>query len=83
MESSMAVCVLRNPLQHIPMAVNTAMALPSIHPWVMKPGIRLRAAPTAPRAVIGKATRCGSWNPNSHSNTKSILLASQGSSSTP
>ena len=46
-------------------------------------GYQLRAAPTAPSAVMGNATRCGSWKPKSHSNTKSILLASHGSSSTP
>ena len=55
--SSMAVCVLRNPLQHIPIAVKTAIAFPSIHPASMKLGISPKAAPTAPRAVMGKAIR--------------------------
>ena len=55
--SSIAVWVLRYPLQHIPIAVNTAIAFPSIHPADMKLGTRPKAAPTAPRAVIGNAMR--------------------------
>ena len=54
-ESSMAVCVLKKPLQHMPIAVNTAMALPSTHPLATKLGTKLNAAPTAPNAVMGKA----------------------------
>ena len=34
----MAVWVLKYPLQHMPMAVNTAMALPSAQPEAMKVG---------------------------------------------
>ncbi len=34
----MAVWVLKKPLQHIPMAVNTATSLPVIHPLAIKGG---------------------------------------------
>ena len=52
-ESNIAVCVERNPLQHIPIAVQTAIAFPSINPSAANFGIRLKAAPTAPSEVIG------------------------------
>ena len=77
------MCVERKPLQHMPIAVNTAMALPSIQPCDMKLGTRLKAAPTAPRAVIGKAIRLGLVKPNNHLNTKSIFSPIQGRSFTP
>lgn len=55
-ESNIAVCVERNPLQHIPIAVQTAIAFPSINPSAANFGIRPKAAPTAPSEVIGKDT---------------------------
>lgn len=74
-ESSIAVCVERNPLQHIPIAVHTAMAFPFTNPSSMNLGIRLKAAPTAPRDVMGNATNSVCSNPNSHSKTTFILPA--------
>ena len=73
-ESSMAVCVLKNPLQHIPMAVNTAMALPFRRPSAMKRGMRPKAAPTAPSDVIGKANSSGFLKPKSHSKMKFLCV---------
>ena len=74
-ESSIAVCVERNPLQHIPIAVHTAMALPFTKPSSINLGIRLKAAPTAPRDVIGNATNSVCSNPNNHSKTTLIFPA--------
>ena len=52
------------------MPVNTAIAFPSIQPCERKFGTRLNAAPTAPSAVMGKATWCGSVKPNKGSNSQ-------------
>ena len=61
----MAVWVLRYPLQHMPMAVKTAMALPLMMPSVMKRGTKPSAAPTAPSAVIGNDTSAPLSKPKS------------------
>ena len=50
-ESSMAVCVLKNPLQHIPMAVNTAMALPFRRPSAKQWIIKHRLSPRDKQAI--------------------------------
>lgn len=59
----------------MPIAVNTAIAFPSAQPSATKLGIKPNAAPTAPNAVIGKANKCGSRKPNSHSKMKLTLSA--------
>ena len=55
----MAVWVLKKPLQHMPMAVKTAMALPLSKPKAWNLGIRPKAAPTAPKDVMGKDNSSG------------------------
>ena len=47
----------------MPMAVKTAMSLGSATPVSMKFGTKEIAAPTAPKAVMGKAMASGYWNP--------------------
>ena len=66
----MAVWVDRKPLQHMPLAVNTAMALPSRMPAALKVGSSPSDAPTAPNEVIGKAMSSMCSKPNSHSKTQ-------------
>ena len=65
--------MLKYPDQHIPIAVNTAMSLGRIAPLLINSGTREMAAPTAPRAVIGKAIASGDLNPNNGSNIKLIF----------
>lgn len=60
----MAVCVLRYPLQHIPIAVNTAISLPVIIPCAKNVFTTDKAAPTAPSDVIGNAINSGFSKPN-------------------
>ena len=67
--------MLKNPLQHIPIPVNTAIALPSINPSSWNLGTRLNAAPTAPKDAIGTATHLGLVNPNNQANTKLIIIS--------
>jgi len=64
-ESSVAASALRKPLQHMPIAVKTAMALLSMMPLVIISGMRPSAAPTVPKAVIGKATSSLASKPKS------------------
>ena len=62
--------VLKYPLQHIPIAVNTAISFAVTIPSVINCGTKLIAAPTAPNDVIGKAIASGEVNPNRGSNIK-------------
>ena len=52
----MPTCVLKYPLQHIHIAVNTAISFAWAMPVLTISGTRPIAAPAAPRAVIGTAT---------------------------
>ena len=67
----------------MPIAVKTATALSFIIPFEVNSGIRLRAAPTAPNAVMGNAISSGVLKPNNHSNAKLNLLAINGKSPHP
>ena len=71
--SIIPMCVLKYPLQHIPIAVNTAISLGVIAPDFINSGTRDIAAPTAPNEVIGNAIASGDVNPNNGSIMKLIL----------
>ena len=77
------VITLRYPLQHMPIAVKTAISLPEISPSPSIFGTRLMAAPTAPKAVIGKAIASLDVNPYSGVSTGENISPSLGSRATP
>lgn len=76
-------CVLRYPLQHIHIAVNTAISFAWTVPAATISVTSPIAAPAAPRAVIGTATADTEENPNSGVRIKSIFSPSQGRRATP
>ena len=69
-QSIIPICVLKYPLQHIPIAVNTAISLAPISPLFRNSGTSEIAPPTAPNAVIGKAIASADLNPNNGSRIK-------------
>ena len=75
--------VLKYPLQHIPIAVNTAISLGVIIPSVINWGTKLIAAPTAPKDVIGNAIASADLNPNNGSSIKLSFSPSIGSNPIP
>ena len=77
--SIIPTCVLKYPLQHIPIAVNTAISLGPIIPSVINWGTKDIAAPTAPKDVIGNAIASWDVNPNKGSNMKLIFSPISGS----
>lgn len=81
--SIIATCVLRYPLQHMHMAVKTAMSLPMASPLRIMGGIRPMDAPAAPSAVTGTAMASGLVNPNSGFNTGLSFAPTQGRNAIP
>ena len=81
--SIIPMCVLKYPLQHIPIAVNTAISFGPIRPLLKNSGTREIAPPTAPNAVIGKAIASAEWNPNNGSSINLNFSPNQGRNPTP
>lgn len=81
--SIIATWVLRYPLHHIHMAVNTAMSLPTASPLRIMGRISPMDAPAAPRAVTGTAMASGLVNPNSGFNTGLSFAPTQGRNAIP
>ena len=77
------MCVLKYPLQHIPIAVNTAISFGPIRPLLKNSGTKEIAPPTAPNAVIGKAIASAEWNPNNGSSINLNFSPNQGRNPTP
>ena len=81
--SIMATWVLSYPLQHMHMAVNTAMSLAWANPPATMAGIRLIAAPAEPSEVTGTDIAAGEENPKSGTKIKLNFSPSQGKNATP
>ena len=81
--SIIAMCVERYPLQHIQIAVKTAISFGPTRFCSTRFGTRPIAAPALPRAVIGTAIDSGFVNPKSGLMMNEIFLPSHGRNATP